>query len=140
MRMDLNGPYVATLTDAQAALFLEPNYAVATTLRRDGSPHMTVVWVDWDGRHVVFNTAEGRAKPQHIRGNPLVGVTVIRAGDAYQWVSVDGRAAMTAAGAEEHIDKLSLKYRGRETYGLAPGEQRLIVRVEPEHVTAYGVD
>jgi PPOX class probable F420-dependent enzyme len=129
---------MATLTEQQAQLFLDPNYGVATTLRQDGSPQMSVVWLDWDGENVVFNTAEGRAKPRNIRRNPLVGVFVMNPEDPYQWIAVSGRAEMTHDGATEHIDKLAKKYRGRDTYGLRPGEQRIIVRVKPERVTAYG--
>ena len=51
------------LTEAQRA-FLRDNAfsAVVTTLRADGSPHSTVVWVDEEDGDLVFNTAEGRAK------------------------------------------------------------------------------
>jgi PPOX class probable F420-dependent enzyme len=131
---------VATLTEQQAQLFLDPNYGVVTTLRRDGSPQMTVVWLDWDGEHVVFNTAEGRVKPRNIRRNPAVGVFVMNPEDPYRWIAVTGTAEMTREGAAEHIDKLAKKYFGRDSYGLQPGEQRIIVRVRPERVTAYGVD
>ena len=129
---------MARLTDEQARLFLEPYYGVATTIRADGSPHMSTVWLDWDGEHVVFNTAEGRAKPRHIRANPQVGVLVMHPDDPYRWVAVSGRAEMTHEGAVAHIDKLAKKYQGRDSYGLRPGEQRIIVRVRPERVTAYG--
>jgi PPOX class probable F420-dependent enzyme len=131
---------VATLTEQQAQLFLDPNYGVVTTLRRDGSPQMTVVWLDWDGEHVVFNTAEGRVKPRNLRRNPTVGVFVMNPEDPYRWISITGTAEMTHEGAADHIDKLAKKYFGRDIYGLQPGEQRIIVRVRPERVTAYGVD
>ena len=68
---------MAKLTEAQARMFIEPYYGVATTVRPDGSPQSTVVWVDYDGENVVFNTAEGRAKPRHIRANPNVSLTVV---------------------------------------------------------------
>ena len=126
------------LTDEQAQLFLDKNYGVATTLRRDGSPHMTTVWVDWDGEHVVFNTAEGRAKPRHLRRDPRAAVHVMNPQNPYQWIAVAGPAEMAHEGAVEHIDKLAQKYRGTETYGVKPGEQRIIVRVRPERGTADG--
>ena len=131
---------MARLTDEQAQLFLDRNYGVATTLRPDGSPQMTTVWLDWDGANVVFNTAEGRAKPRNLRRNPVAGVHVMAGDDAYRWIAVSGHAEMTTEGAAEHIDKLAKKYRGTDTYGLKPGEQRIIVRVRPERVTAYGFD
>ncbi|MGH3105081.1 MAG: PPOX class F420-dependent oxidoreductase [Gaiellaceae bacterium] len=131
---------MARLTEEQAQLFLDRNHAVVTTLRRDGSPQMTLVWVDWDGENVVFNTAEGRAKPRNIRRNPQVGVFVVDPDDDHRWIAVSGRAEMTHEGAAEHIDRMAMRYKGRESYGLAPGEQRILVRVRPERVTAYGFD
>ena len=131
---------MAPLTDTQAALFLEPNYGTATTLRRDGSPHTTVVWVDWDGEHVLFNTNEGRAKFRHLSRDPRANVTVIDRNDVYRWISVTGAAELTREGAEAHIRSLAKKYDGKATYDLRPGEQRVVVRVRPERVTAYGVE
>jgi PPOX class probable F420-dependent enzyme len=131
---------MAALTEQQAQLFLDPNYGFVTTLRKDGSPQTTVTWLDWDGENVVFNTAEGRTKPRNIRRNPMVSVAVMNPEDPYQWIAVSGPAEMTHERATEHIDKLAKKYRGRDTYGLKPGEQRIIVRVKPERVTAYGLD
>ena len=132
---------MAKITDEQAKLFLEPNIAVVATVRADGTPHLTPTWIDWDGENVVFNTAEGRAKPRHIRRNPKVSVNVMDPADPYTWLSVSGPAEITAEGADAHIDKLAKKYLGKDTYPFRkPGEQRLIVRVRPERVDAYGLD
>jgi hypothetical protein len=77
-------------------------------------------------------------KPRNIRRNPIVGVLVTA--DPYVWVAVTGAAEMTHAGAAEHIDKLAEKYTGRDSFGLSPREQRIIVRVRPDRVTSYGLD
>lgn len=130
---------MAKLTEAQSRMFTDPYYGVVATVRPDGSPHQSVVWVDYDGENVVFNTAEGRAKPRHIRANPKASVTVVDPENPYRWIAVSGPAEMSEEGAAEHINKLSHKYRGRD-YDLPAGQQRLIVRVKPERVTAYGLD
>jgi PPOX class probable F420-dependent enzyme len=130
---------VAKLTEAQSRMFTDPYYGVVATVRPDGSPHQSVVWVDYDGENVVFNTAEGRAKPRHIRANPKASVTVVDPENPYRWIAVSGPAEMSEEGAAEHINTLSHKYRGRD-YDLPAGQQRLIVRVKPERVTAYGLD
>jgi PPOX class probable F420-dependent enzyme len=130
---------VPQLTDAQARMFLEPYYAVVTTVRPDGAPQSTVVWVDFDGENVVFNTAEGRAKPRNLRANPQVSVTVVDPADGYRWISVAGPAELSTEGADEHINVLANKYWGRD-YAIPEGQQRLLVRVKPERVTAYGLE
>lgn len=130
---------MARITDDQAALFLTDNYAVTATLRADGSPHETAVWIDWDGEHVLFNITVARKKYRELQRDPRASVFVFDGDNWYRWVSVSGATELTLEGAEEHIHKLSRKYRGRD-YVLRPGEQRVIVRLKPERVTAYGFD
>jgi PPOX class probable F420-dependent enzyme len=128
---------VAKLTDGQAKVFLEPNLGLVVTLRRDGSAHMTPVWVDARDGDVLFNTAEGRSKPRRLRRDPRVGVFVVDRHDDYRWVSVWGRAELTHDGAEEHIHELSWKYTGHEYRGGGLGE-RVIVRVQADRIESRG--
>ena len=36
----------------------------------DGSPQVTPVWFDWDGTHIIINTARGRVKDRILKRNP----------------------------------------------------------------------
>lgn len=128
------------LSDQQQAFLREPYFGVVTTLREDGSPHNTVVWVDVDDDAVIFNTAEGRAKPEHLRRDGRAALTVVDPQDGHKWISVSGPAELSHEGADAQIDKLSEKYTGRETYASrAPGEQRVNVRILPERVDSSGL-
>ncbi|HVU77061.1 MAG TPA: PPOX class F420-dependent oxidoreductase [Gaiellaceae bacterium] len=131
---------MAKLSEKQAELFRGKNWGTVVTLREDGSPHATPVWIDTDGDHVIFNTAVGRAKERHLRRDPRISVTVLPAADQQSgYVSVTGTAELTEEGAFDHIDKLAQKYLGQEKYPyLQPGEQRVIVTVTPEKVDAQG--
>lgn len=126
------------LTENQLALLDGESYGVVTTLRADGSPQSTVVWVERDGDSVGFNTARGRTKPANLERDARVSV-LVTAPDFYHWVAVDGRAELTTDGAEEQIDRLSRKYDGKP-WSYVEGQRRVRVRVVPERVTAYGVD
>ena len=127
--------------DQQQKQFLEqPFVGVATTLRDDGSPHNTVVWVDVDNGTVSFNTAVGRAKERHLKKNPQIALTVVDPGDPYKWVSLSGQAELTTDGADPQIDKLAKKYLGKDEYPWRnPAEQRIKVRITPEKVEASGL-
>lgn len=129
---------MATLTDKQADLLRGKNWATVVTLREDGSPHATPVWIDTDGEHVLFNTAVGRAKERHLRHDPRVSVTVLPAENQQAgYVSVNGTAELVEEGAKEHIDKLAHKYLGVDEYPyLRPGERRVIVAITPEKIDA----
>lgn len=132
---------MAKLTEAQAELLRGRNWGVVTTLREDGSPHATPVWVDCDGENVLFNTVIGRAKERHLRRDPRVSVTVLPAEDQQRgYLSVTGAAELSEDGAEEHIHALARKYLDVERYPwLQPGERRVIVRIRPERVDAQGI-
>jgi PPOX class probable F420-dependent enzyme len=125
---------MTNLTDKQAKLFSDPNYGWAVTLRRDGTPHATVVWIDYDGESVLFNTAKPRAKWRHLERDPRVTVAVVDPQDPFNRAAVTGPAELVWEGADEHIHKLSRKYNGRDYDGFKPEETRVIVRVTPEQV------
>jgi PPOX class probable F420-dependent enzyme len=133
---------VAQLKEEQRQFLDEnPFVGVATTLRDDGSPHSTVVWVDVDDGKVSFNTARGRAKPEHLEHDPRASVLVVDPGNAYKWVSVSGHARLTEEGADAQIDKLAKKYIGKDEYPWRnPAETRVKVLIEPEKVDASGFD
>jgi PPOX class probable F420-dependent enzyme len=131
---------MAKLSEHQAELFRGKNWGTVVTLREDGSPHATPVWIDTDGENVLFNTAVGRAKERHLRADPRVAVTVLPAEDQQAgYVTVSGTAEITEEGAFDHIDKLAKKYIDEDKYPfLQPGEQRVIVKVKPDKVDAQG--
>jgi PPOX class probable F420-dependent enzyme len=123
--------------------FLEesPYVGVVTTLREDGSPHSTIVWVDVEGDKVSFNTARGRAKPKHLEHDPRASLLMVDPNNAFKWVAVSGPAELTEEGADAQIDKLAKKYLGKDEYPWRnPEEQRVKVRITPEHITASGLD
>ena len=128
------------LTERQADLFRERNWGNVATIRPDGTPHVTPVWVDTDGENVLFNTAYGRTKVENIQRDPRVAIEVYDDDDPQRaYVSVTGTAELVDEGADEHIDKLARKYLGEERYPYrAPGEKRVIVKIRPELIDAHG--
>ncbi|MGH2911170.1 MAG: PPOX class F420-dependent oxidoreductase [Solirubrobacteraceae bacterium] len=116
------------------------NFVTVSTLRPDGSVHAAPTWVDVQEGKAVLNTAEGRAWPRNLERDPRVTLTVQNMENPYEYVTIRGRVTeRTTEGADAHIDALAKKYMGVDSYPLRqPGEQRLILRIEPEYVHAYG--
>ncbi len=132
---------MAKLSTSQGRFLQEPNYAVVAALREDGSPHQTIVWVDWDGDHVLLNLNTWRAKLQHMENDGRVSVLVLDRDDPYRWIGIEGMVVETTEeGAAEHIIKQAGVYLGRDSYDFKPGEQRILVRIAPERVEPYRVD
>ena len=113
---------------------LAPNFAQVASLRRDGSPHVTPVWVDFRDGLVWLNSTEGRDWVRNLRRDPRTSLNVQNLENPYEYVEIRGRASeITPDGAEEHIDFLAKKYLGEDTYAnRRPGEQRVIIKVAPE--------
>ncbi len=132
---------MAKLSEAQGTFLQEPNFAVVAVLRDEGPPHQTVVWVDWDGEHVLLNLNTWRAKLQHMENDGRVSVLVVDRDDPYRWIGIEGMVVETTEeGAAEHIVKQAGVYLGRDSYDFKPGEQRILVRIAPERVEPYKVD
>jgi PPOX class probable F420-dependent enzyme len=130
----------ATIDDRAEKLLKAKNFCNVATLRADGTVHGVPVWVDVQDGQPVLNTAEGRAWPRNLERDPRVTLTVQNAENPYEYLEIRGRVAeRTHDGADEHIDALAKKYMGVEEYPLRqPGEQRVIIRVAPEHVHVFG--
>ncbi|MEH1055918.1 PPOX class F420-dependent oxidoreductase [Micromonospora sp. CPCC 206171] len=130
---------MAILTDEDLALLAEPQLAHVATVEADGTPHVTPVWVDTDGEHILFNTALGRQKSINIERNPVVAVSVVDKADDFRTLWVKGTAELVTEGADEHIDRMAKKYLGQDTYPFRqPGEERVIVRITPTQKLGRG--
>jgi PPOX class probable F420-dependent enzyme len=132
---------MAKLTDEQASfLHDEPNVGVVAALRKDGTPHQTVVWVDWDGEHLVLNLNNFRTKLDYLKRDPRVSVLVLDRNNPFRWLRLEGAVVeITPDGAYEHIVRQAGVYLGKEEYPLKEGEQRILVRIAPERVESYRV-
>ncbi len=115
-------------------------FAHLATVNADGTPQSTPVWVDFDGTHVLVNSAKGRRKDQNMRERPGVALSLTDPENPYRYLEVRGRIVeVTEEGAEAHIDKLAGRYMGVESYPLRrEGEVRVIYKIKPEHTTTMG--
>ncbi|MCH7577330.1 MAG: PPOX class F420-dependent oxidoreductase [Chloroflexi bacterium] len=132
----------ATLSEGVKKLFREPNYGHLATLMPDGSPQVSPVWVDVDGDRILVNSAEGRSKPRNVRRDARVAISIYNQENPYSSAFIRGRVVeITHEGADEHIDKLAKKYLGLDKYPYhQPGDQRVILVIEPEHVGSIMTD
>jgi PPOX class probable F420-dependent enzyme len=130
----------AEINDKARALLESANFAHVATLGTSGRPQINPVWVHTDDGHVILNSAEGRTWPANVRRDPRVTIAVANQDNPYEYVTIWGRVVEdTHEGADENIDFLAKKYLGKDEYPFrAPGEQRILFRVEPEKVHVYG--
>jgi PPOX class probable F420-dependent enzyme len=128
---------MATIPESHADLLTTKKaFAQLATLNADGSPQVTPVWVDFDGTHVLINTAKGRVKAKNLAREPRVAISLSDPDNPYRYLGIQGRVVdITETGGDAHIDKMAKKYLGKDTYPYrAPGEVRLIVKIAPDKV------
>lgn len=121
-------------------IFDKKTFCYVATVGKEGTPQITPVWCEFDGTHIVFNTARGRVKDKNLAKNPRVAVAAADPDNPYRYVQVRGRAAeITEQGADAHIDKMAKKYIGQDRYPWKkPDEVRMIVKILPERVQGMG--
>ena len=107
--------------------------AALATVMSDGTPQLTPVWFDYDGKAIHVNTAQGRVKARNMREGARVAVMIVDPDNPYRYVQIRGRVARaTENGADAHIDMLAKKYLGKDRYPFRqPGEVRIRYEIEP---------
>ena len=128
------------IPDKYRDLFQKKAFCSLATVMPDGSPQVTPVWCDFDGTHVIVNSAKGRMKDKNMRKDPRVSLAIIDPDNPYRYLEVRGRVdEITEKGADAHIDKMAKKYIGVDKYPhRQPGEVRVMYKVKPERVSSMG--
>jgi PPOX class probable F420-dependent enzyme len=121
-----------------AKIIKKKNFAFLGTLMKDGSPHVSPVWIDItdDNNTILINTAKGRIKQKNVSRDPRVSISLTDDENPYSMVTIRGQVIeQTNNGADEHIDKLAKKYLNTDRYpGHSPNIKRIILRIRPEKV------
>lgn len=129
-----------TIPEKYRDLFTKRAFAHLGTVMPDGSPHVTPVWCDYDGKHIRVNSAKGRIKDKNMRRNRKVAMTVTDPDNPYRYLAVRGEVEeITEEGADAHIDLLAKKYLGKEKYPYGqPGEIRVLYKIRPDRISIMG--
>jgi PPOX class probable F420-dependent enzyme len=124
------------IDDSVMQLLTGKNFAFVATLMKDGSPQITPTWIDFDGKLILINTAEGRIKQKNVLRDPRVAISIVEQNNPYNMVTIRGKVVeQTSNGADEHIDKLAKRYLGVGKYPFrSQNEKRVILKVQPEKV------
>lgn len=104
----------------------------------DGAPQVTPVWFDWDGTHIIINTARRRVKDKVLKKHPVVALCIMALDAPYRYTQIRGRVVEeTEVGAYEMICSLNEKYHGVYEYPKRPGEVRVTYKILPERVESH---
>ncbi len=134
-------PSTGAIPEEFLDLFQKRTFAHLATQMADGTPHVTSVWVDYDGKHILINSAKGRLKDRNMEQRRYVALEITDPDDPNRYLAVRGPVVeITEEGADEHLDKLARRYLGRDQYPSGwkfPGEVRRVYKIAPERVTPW---
>ena len=103
------------------------------TIMTDGAPQLTPVWFDTDGEYILINTNEGRVKDKNMKARSRVAMVIQDPDEQERYLGMRGEVVgFTREGADEHINKLSLKYYNKP-WTYKEDQRRIIYRIKPLH-------
>ena len=114
----------------------DKNIAHLATLKNNGSPHVTPVWIDRVDNTILVNVSENRLKLKNMKNDKRIALSIVNHNDSYEWASIIGEVIdITNINADIHLDKLSQKYLGLSQFPWKQkGEIRIIVKIAPKTV------
>src|ERR1700743_4000403 len=127
---------MAAIPDEAKHLLENKDFAHVATINSDGTPQVSAVWIGRDGDLVTFNTAEGRVKTNNLRDNPSVAISIANQENPYENLIIQGKVVeITQDGADDDIAALAKLYLDADSSpSRQPGEERVIVKIEPQKV------
>lgn len=110
------------------------------TIGPDGEPQNNPVWFDWDGQYLSFSQTTTRQKLRNIEREPRVAISILDPDNGYRYLEIRGQVVRVDPDPDKaFIDRMAQKYLGQEKYPWnRPGDERVIVVVEPQHTTSMG--
>lgn len=122
-----------------------PIVSVVSTIRPDGTPHMTPVWHLVDRGDVVIGIEESSVKARNVRTNPAAALSVVADESPQKWLLVNGNATLSYERMEELVLALSVHYMGVEE-GEVYAKQAVIdsdfvlLRITPTKAVGFVLD
>jgi PPOX class probable F420-dependent enzyme len=118
--------------------------AHVVTINRDGSPHVSIVWVGLEGDEIVSGHLARYQKLANVTRDPRVSISIEGTGlssrGLREYLVVEGRARIQEGGAPEVLQRLAHVYLGPDvkfppTDDPPPG---YVLRVTPERIRGEG--
>jgi PPOX class probable F420-dependent enzyme len=114
--------------------------AHVATLGAEGEPQSNPVWFDWDGEHVKFSQTKTRQKYHNLQRDPRIALSIVDPENPYRYLEIRGKVTHVEEDPNiDFISSMAKKYLGVDRYPYhQPGDERVVVFVQPEHTSQMG--
>ena len=131
---------MSVIPERYADLLKTNALAHVATIGSKGDPHSTPVWFGWDGNHVLLTLIKTTQKYQNLLREPRLALSIVDPKNAYRYLEIRGRVIGIEEDSDRHfVNSMAKKYLNQDVYPWhRPGDEHVVVRVEPERTTHMG--
>ena len=115
---------------------LERDFATLATLGRDGAPQLSEVWFIYGDGKLMLSLNTSRQKTKNLMARPLCTLFLLDLQNPYRYIDVRGRARVEPDDDYTFADRVGAKYGADLRQHDRPGDQRVVVTIEPVNVYA----
>lgn len=114
--------------------------AHVATIGPKGELQVSPLLFDWDGTHLLFGMNTARQKYRNLLREPRIALSLVDPTNPYRSLEIRGKVARIDADLDARFaNSLVRKYlnRDRNADEIQPGEERVVIIVEPERVIPF---
>ena len=104
---------IVTVPDELVDLVTTDRLAHVSSVGENGWLFNHIMWVDWDGEHLLVNSPVGSFKSRNWRLNPHAGISVVDPANRYRYLQASGRVTEIRPDVDlAQIERMSWRYDG----------------------------
>ena len=118
--------------------------AHVATIGPQGEPQVSPVWFVWDGTALRFSMNKIRQKHRNLIREPRIALSIVDPTNMYRAIEIRGKVRIENDANSHFVNSVvTKKYLGLEyddehpNPNLEPGEERIIIVVEPERALTF---
>jgi PPOX class probable F420-dependent enzyme len=116
--------------------FLDFPIASLTTIGDDGLPQSSLIWFLHDDGELKVSLNNTRLKVKNLRKRPQVSLLILDLNDPMRYLEVRGNAKLEDDADKSFAQKVGAKYGADLAAYDAPGDERVVVTIEPQNIRA----
>lgn len=114
--------------------------AHVATIGPKGEPRVSPLLFDWDGTHILLGTNKASQKYRNLLREPRIALSLVDPTNPYRSLEIRGKVVRIDEDLDARFaNALIRKYlnRDRNADEIQPGEERIVIVVEPERVHLF---
>jgi PPOX class probable F420-dependent enzyme len=115
---------------------LDAQFATLATISKTGGPQLTEVWFLAEHGWPKVSLNSSRLKTKNLMSRPQCSLFILDVANPYRYLDIRGRARIESDSDYAFADRVGAKYNSDLREHDGPGDERVVVTIEPENVFA----